>query len=100
MRSWIDQKIKNRDKYKGAIYLCVAIVHNNSELMNRDYIEGEARSGDQDTRTALMCAWTREDMSHVDTFQPEPEIKFWQSARQAETLPNPEGEKVVTFPSL
>ena len=42
-----------------------------------------------------MCAWTREDMSHVDTSQPEPEIEFWQSARQAESLPNPEGAKVV-----
>ena len=64
--------------------------------VTRDYIEGEVRDGDTEKRTALMCAWTTSDMTNVDTSQPEPDMKFWQSARQAESLPDPN----VNIPAL
>ena len=57
--------------------------------VSRDYIEGEARERGTEVRSALMCAWTRTDLTHVDTQQPEPDLTFWQSSRHAESLPDP-----------
>ena len=57
--------------------------------VTRDYVEGEARGQGPEARTALMCAWTRTDLTHVSTEQPEPDMSFWASSRQAESLPDP-----------
>jgi len=64
-----------------------AIMANTS--VTRDYVEGQGTT-DPLTREALMCAWTRTDLTHVDTEQVEPDMSFWQSARQAESMPDPE----------
>ena len=57
--------------------------------VTRDYVEGEARGQGFEARTALMCAWDRTDLTHVSTEQPEPDMSFWASSRQAESLPDP-----------
>ena len=56
--------------------------------VSRDYIEGEAGQRGAEVRASLLCAWSRTDLTHVSTAQPEPDTRFWQSARHAETLPN------------
>eukprot|EP00092_Neocalanus_flemingeri_P052355 GFUD01061191.1.p1 GENE.GFUD01061191.1~~GFUD01061191.1.p1 ORF type:complete len:449 (-),score=129.92 GFUD01061191.1:18-1364(-) len=63
--------------------------------VTRDYVEGQAAT-DPVARQALLCAWSSSDLTHVDRRQEEPGLQFWQSARQAESLPDPG----VTIPPL
>ena len=62
-------------------------------VVTRDFLEGEART---EAREALLCAWTTSDLTHVSRVQEEPGEEFWQSARQAETLP----DRSVNIPAL
>ena len=62
-------------------------------VVTRDFLEGEMRS---EVREALLCAWTRTDLTHLSREQEEPGEKFWQSARQAESLP----DRSVSVPAL
>ena len=57
--------------------------------VTRDYVEGAA-GDDSVLRSALLCAWSDTDLTHVSTDQPEPDTQFWQSARETETLPHPD----------
>ena len=54
--------------------------------VTRDYVEGQTT--DPLTRQALLCPWVQTDLTHLTTEQVEPGTEFWQSARQAESLPD------------
>ena len=62
-------------------------------IVTRDFLQGETRT---EARAALLCAWSHSDMTNISTVQEEPGSEFWQSARQAETLP----DRSVTIPAL
>jgi len=62
--------------------------------VTRDYVEGQTT--DPLTRQALLCPWVQTDLTHLTTEQVEPGTEFWQSARQAESLP----DATSSIPSL
>jgi len=62
--------------------------------VTRDYVEGQ--TSDPVTRQALLCPWVHTDLTHLTIEQVEPGTEFWQSARQAESLP----DTTASIPSL
>jgi len=68
------------------LFPCTSSAINVSTAVTRDYIEGQTQ--DSLTRKALLCPWIHSDLTDVLTDQSEPDMKFWESARQAESLPD------------
>ena len=62
------------------------LLHSFQHPLTRDYVEGQTT--DPLTRQALLCPWVHTDLTYLTTEQVEPGTEIWQSAMQAESLPD------------